>query len=122
MLPCCRGPKVEPPAPIDYAAPRRRRSEDIQRELDRNAERTAAYRPPNIKAVATDAEKARLAEKFSYGGGKALPTELTAPVQPIPSEVLAKRKEADRIAKVMRRRSGLPEVSLLSTIFPRYES
>lgn len=51
----------------------------------------------------------RLAEKFEFGGGKALPEEMTGPVMPIPSEARWKAWEKRRIAGVMRRRKGLPE-------------
>lgn len=52
----------------------------------------------------------RLAEKFEYGGGKALPEEMTGPVMPIPSEARWKAAEEKRIDGVMRRRKGLPDV------------
>jgi len=51
----------------------------------------------------------RLAEKFEFGGGKALPEEMTGPVMPIPSEARWKASEERRVAQVMRRRKGLPE-------------
>lgn len=51
----------------------------------------------------------RLAERFEYGGGKALPEEMTGPVIPIPSEARWKASEKKRIAGVMRRRKGLPD-------------
>lgn len=51
-----------------------------------------------------------MAEKFEFGGGKALPEEMTGPVMPIPSEERWKASEKRRIAGVMRRRrGGLPE-------------
>lgn len=49
----------------------------------------------------------RLAEKFEYGGGKALPEEMTFPAMPIPSEERWKASEAERVARVLRRRKGL---------------
>lgn len=51
----------------------------------------------------------RLAEKFEFGGGKALPDEMTGPVMPIPSEARWKASEAKRVAAVVRRRKGLPD-------------
>lgn len=54
-------------------------------------------------------ELSRLAEKFEFGGGKALPEEMTGPIMPIPSEVRWKASEARRIAETMRRRKGLPD-------------
>lgn len=44
---------------------------------------------------------------FEFGGGKALPVELTGPVRPIPSEERWKASEADRVARLIRRRKGL---------------
>lgn len=49
----------------------------------------------------------RLAEKFEYGGGKALPEEMTFPAMAIPSEERWKASEAERVARVLRRRKGL---------------
>lgn len=50
-----------------------------------------------------------MAEKFEFGGGKALPDEMTGPVMAIPSEARWKASEAKRIAAVVRRRKGLPD-------------
>lgn len=50
-----------------------------------------------------------MAERFEFGGGKALPEEMTGPVMPIPSEARWKASEERRIAGVRRRRKGLPE-------------
>lgn len=118
-VPKFRGPKAPKLSMIETAAIRRRRESDIRQELDRNAERAAAYRPPNIKAIATEDEKIRLAEKNFYGGGKGLPLELTNPAQPIPSELAARRREADRIARAQRRREGLPEESEMPASAPQ---
>lgn len=54
----------------------------------------------------------RLAEKFEFGGGKALPPEMTGPVMPIPSEELWKNSEKKRIDAVIRRRRGIPDMDL----------
>ena len=57
-----------------------------------------------------EAERSRLGEICAYRGGKALPEELTAiSLDVLPSEQLARAKEAERIEKVRRRRAGLPE-------------
>lgn len=52
----------------------------------------------------------RLAERFEFGGGKALPEEMTGPVMPIPSEARWKASEERRIAGALRRRKGLPDM------------
>lgn len=49
-----------------------------------------------------------MAEKFEFGGGKALPEEMTCPAMPIPSEERWKKSEAWRVANAMRRRKGIP--------------
>lgn len=62
-----------------------------------------------IRSPRNNNPKSRLAEKFEFGGGKALPEEMTGPVMPIPSEERWKAAEKRRISGVMRRRRGLPE-------------
>lgn len=52
-----------------------------------------------------------MAEKFEYGGGKALPDEMTGPVMSIPSEQRWKDSEAKRVAAAIRRRKGLPDIA-----------
>ncbi|CAN0102108.1 unnamed protein product [Laminaria digitata] len=96
-------------APIDSGAiMHRRRGDQIQEEQAANRERMECYRPPYTKPVGEE-EKSRLAEKFEFGGGKALPDEMTGPVMPIPSEARWKASEAERVAAVVRRRKGLPD-------------
>jgi hypothetical protein len=57
-----------------------------------------------------EAERTRLIEICAFKGGKALPEELTAvSLDVLPSEQLARAKEAQRLEKVRRRRAGLPE-------------
>ncbi|CAM9838306.1 unnamed protein product, partial [Hapterophycus canaliculatus] len=101
---------AERPAPIDsVAVMRRKRAGRIQQEQAAARERIEHYRPPYIKEVG-EGEKFRLAEKFEFGGGKALPEEMTGPVMPIPSEARWKAAEEKRIAGVIRRRNGLPDI------------
>ncbi|CAM9399688.1 unnamed protein product [Choristocarpus tenellus] len=71
-------------------------------------DKIAHYRPPFIKPIG-DNEKERLAERFEFGGGKALPDEMTTPAGTTPSEERWKQLEANRVARVRRRRKGLPE-------------
>ncbi|CAM9820255.1 unnamed protein product [Scytosiphon promiscuus] len=100
---------AEQPAPIDsVTVMRRKRAGRIQDEQAEARERIEHYRPPYIKEVG-EGEKSRLAEKFEFGGGKALPAEMTGPVMPIPSEARWKAAEEKRIAGVIRRRKGLPD-------------
>ncbi|CAM9472234.1 unnamed protein product, partial [Phaeothamnion confervicola] len=99
-------PRAKTPAPIDALEARRRSKYAIAAEMEQTRTRVEGYRPPNIKAVATDDEKERLAERFAYGGGKGLPDELTAPRQPIPSEERARQLEEQRVAAAWRRRRG----------------
>jgi len=71
--------------------------------------RAEAYRPPHQRPMG-ESERTRLGEICAYRGGKALPEELTAiSLDVLPSEQLARAKEAERIEKVRRRRAGLPE-------------
>eukprot|EP00903_Cladosiphon_okamuranus_P006108 g6017.t1 len=107
-VPKFRGSRQEGPAPIDSVVMRRKRIGQIQEEQAAVRERVEHYRPPFVKPVG-ESEKSRLAEKFEFGGGKALPEEMTGPVMPIPSEERWKAAEKRRVAGVMRRRKGLPE-------------
>ncbi|CAM9248552.1 unnamed protein product [Chrysoparadoxa australica] len=107
-VPKFKGRSHKPPAPIEYVTKRKPQA-TIEEEQQGIAMRINHYRPPNTRAVATDQEKDRLAEKFTFGGGKALPEELTNPTIPIPSVVASKQREAKRVAAVMRKRQGLPE-------------
>ncbi|CAM9311789.1 unnamed protein product [Ascophyllum nodosum] len=91
------------PAPIDSVVMRRKQEPKIKEEQAINRLKIEYYRPPYVKPVGED-EKLRLAEKFEYGGGKALPDEMTCPAIPIPSEEKWKKSEAKRISGVLRRR------------------
>jgi hypothetical protein len=85
---------------------RRRPQRVIESEIRYISMRTEAYRPPHIKAVSTEEEKDRLAERFTFGGGKALPDELTIQKTVIPSHARAEAAEQERIMTVMARRAG----------------
>ncbi|CAM9874501.1 unnamed protein product [Pylaiella littoralis] len=107
-VPKFRGVTPEGPALIDSVAMRRKRAGRIQEEQVAVRDRVEHYRPPYIKEVG-ESEKFRLAEKFEYGGGKALPEQIAGPVMPIPSEARWKASEKRRIAGAMRRRKTLPD-------------
>ena len=47
--------------------------------------------------AATAEEKAKVQERFEFGGGRCLPEELTHHAGPLPSEMVAKRKERERV-------------------------
>uniref|UniRef100_A0A7S4MSU8 Uncharacterized protein n=1 Tax=Odontella aurita TaxID=265563 RepID=A0A7S4MSU8_9STRA len=64
------------------------------------------FRPPNRSEYSTDREKDRLNELFTYGGGVALPEELTLPEAPLPSEEKHRRVEARRVEKAKCRRQA----------------
>ena len=91
--------------PIDAVA-RRRSAETINVELDDMRMREECYRPAHVKPISSEAEKAKMQERFQYGGGKALPDEMTQAKGPLPSEQLVRRKEADRVKQVNARRRG----------------
>ena len=101
-------PKI---APIDYI-PKRKPEIAIKRELDDMKMRDMHYRPAHTKAVSTEYEKDRFSQVCEYKGGKALPQELIAPARDTPFELLEKKKESDRIAKVRMKRAGISEESL----------
>jgi hypothetical protein len=93
---------------IDFVE-RRRNGSVIKEEIDDALMRLEAYRPAHTRPVG-EGEKERFGEICAHKGGKILPSELTAPsLDVLPSEHLRKMKEAERIARVNRRRAGLPE-------------
>jgi len=95
-------------ARIDFVE-RKRGGAVINEELGDLKMRSEAYRPPHQRPMDA-AEKDRLSEINAFRGGKGLPSELTAvPLDVLPSELLSRAKEADRLTKVRRRRAGLPE-------------
>jgi hypothetical protein len=83
-------------APVDFI-PKRRAAEECRQAIDDAEMRQSAYRPPNMNAFSADAEKDRLSEVFTHKGGRALPSELTHPVGPAPSEVRQRVAEQRRI-------------------------
>ncbi|CAM9607592.1 unnamed protein product [Ectocarpus sp. 4 AP-2014] len=109
-VPKFRGARSDGPAPIDSVVTRRKRAGQIHQEQAAVRERVEHYRPPYVKEVG-ECEKSRLAERFEFGGGKALPEEMTGPVMPIPSEARWKASEERRIARALRRRKGLPDMN-----------
>ncbi|GMH62794.1 hypothetical protein TrRE_jg1379 [Triparma retinervis] len=76
---------------------KRRAAEECRQAIDDAEMRQSAYRPPNMNAFSADAEKDRLSEVFTHKGGRALPSELTHPVGPAPSEVRQRVAEQRRI-------------------------
>ena len=91
-------------APVDCIA-RRRQASRIQEELDQAKEQQRYYRAPIAHRAAGDSEKERLAQIFGYKGGKALPEELTCPAGDAPFELMAKKRERERLVRVMERRN-----------------
>ena len=71
--------------------------------------RNAAYRPPRVNGSSTDAEKARLQEIAQFGGGKALPDEMTLGKTTLPSERRAQLLEEARVEREWRKRRGVAE-------------
>jgi hypothetical protein len=91
-------------APVDCIA-RRRQASRIQEELEQAKEQQRHYRAPVAHRAAGDSEKERLSQIFGYKGGKALPEELTCPAGDAPFEIMAKKRERERLAKVLERRN-----------------
>lgn len=85
---------------------RRRHHQAIQEVAADGRMRTEAYRPPATRAVSTAAEKARVQEICQYGGGKALPDEMTHPSGPLPSQLKSRARERKRVAKEWYKRRG----------------
>ena len=79
------------PAAIEYVE-KRRSGAVIDAQVQDAKMRLECYRPPNVKPFSTDAEKAKVQERFEFGGGRCLPEELTHHAGPLPSEMVAKRK------------------------------
>ena len=94
--------------PIDFVA-RKRNTAQIDEILEDMSMRNAAYRPPRVNGSSTDAEKARLQEIAQFGGGKALPDEMTLGKTTLPSERRAQALEAARVEREWRKRRGLAE-------------
>lgn len=94
--------------PIDFVR-KKKNARDINEQLEEMRMRNDAYRPPNVRGYSTEAEKARVQEKFQFGGGKGLPEEMTHPSGPLPSDLRAAKKEEQRVAKEWRKRRGEPE-------------
>ena len=94
--------------PIDFVA-RKRNTAAIDEILEDMSMRNAAYRPPRVNGSSTDAEKARLQEIAQFGGGKALPDEMTLGKTTLPSERRAQLLEAARVEREWRKRRGVTE-------------
>ena len=94
--------------PIDFVA-RKRNTAQIDEILEDMSMRNAAYRPPRVNGSSTDAEKARLQEIAQFGGGKALPDEMTLGKTTLPSERRAQALEEARVEREWRKRRGLAE-------------
>ena len=94
--------------PIDFVA-RKRNTAAIDEILEDMSMRNAAYRPPRVNGSSTDAEKARLQEIAQFGGGKALPDEMTLGKTTLPSERRAQLLEEARVEREWRKRRGVVE-------------
>ena len=78
-------PKQLPKSSLVATIPRRKTEESCQKDLKRNVMLRSHYRPP-IHHTSMASEKDRLCELHEYGGGCALPNELTNPKQELPSQ------------------------------------
>ena len=78
-------PKTAHKSSLVSTIPRRKTEESCQEELKRNFLLRSHYRPPMNNTSMTN-EKDRLCELHEYGGGCALPDELTHPKQVLPSQ------------------------------------
>ena len=92
------------PAAIEYVE-KRRSGAVIDAQVQDAKMRLECYRPPNVKPFSTDAEKAKVQERFEFGGGRCA-RELTHHAGPLPSEMVAKRKERERVEKAWEKRRG----------------
>lgn len=92
------------PASAVTLIPRRKNEVACQEEQLAIESVRHTFRPPNRGDYSTDREKDRLNELFTFGGGSALPEELTLPQAPLPSEVRQKKEERRRVEKACRRR------------------
>ena len=84
--------------------PGRRTEEMCNANLRSGEAIRSSYRPPRRREYGTDVEKDRLREVFTHGGGCGLPRELTHPEGPLPSEILGRAKERERIESAKERR------------------
>ena len=80
--------------------PRRKSHASCQQTLDQNSMLNRNYRPPvNFNKQNSSEEKVRLSKLYEYGGGCALPDELTSPIQPIPLNDKDAVKNKDTVRK-----------------------
>ena len=79
--------------------PHRRSARSCSNEVANGRKQSGAYRPPRQNDIYSEAEKEKLSEINTYRGGKILPTDLTHPVAPLPSEIEKRQREADRLKK-----------------------
>ena len=79
--------------------PHRRSARSCSNEVANGRKQSGAYRPPRQNDIYSEAEKEKLSEINTYRGGKILPTDLTHPVAPLPSEIEKRQREADRLRK-----------------------
>ena len=84
--------------------PKRKPAASCKVEIDHQKQNKRAYRPPRQNGVCTEAEKEKLNEINTYRGGRILPTDLTLPVAPMPSEIRRKEEEAKRVRQARERR------------------
>ena len=94
--------------PIQFVS-KKRNTRAIDEILEDMSMRNNAYRPPRVNGSSTDAEKARLQEIAQFGGGKALPDEMTNGKTTLPSTLRAQALEEARVEKEWRKRRGEPE-------------
>lgn len=99
-----RRPRASPEVHAIDRVQHRRNKEAINQAIVDTRMRSNAYRPPATRAVSTLAEKARVQEKFQYGGGKALPEEMIHWKGPLPSQLRRDALERERVEKEWRKR------------------
>lgn len=80
------------PSAVDRM-PHRRSQKLCSNDVTNGRENRAAYRPPRQGAIYSEAEKKKLSEINTYRGGKILPTDLTHPIAPLPSEIQKSQRE-----------------------------
>ena len=78
--------------------PRRKSEKSCKESVEEIYVKSRNYRPPNkVTNVSDVSEKERLSEINAYGGGKALPNELTMPKQSPPSEIKRRLHPKDEL-------------------------
>lgn len=71
--------------------PHRRSQKLCSNEIAKGRANRGAYRPPRQNVIYSEEEKSKLCEINACRGGKILPTDLTHPIAPLPSEIQKQR-------------------------------